>query len=382
MPANASPTGSPDPARARRARRYIGVARLILWWERVWPALWPALGFVGAYAMLALFGVLPLLPGGIHVLLVLGLTGAAGYFLWRRFSRVHAPVWSEAARRLERDSKLAHRPITEADDTIAAGKGDAVSESLWRTHMMRLFASAKRLRLKLPKPGLGRDDRYYLRFAVLAGVIGGIVFAGSDSWHRLTEGFAPVIGARTQAVVTAWVSPPSYTGRAPLSLDAARHDAQLSVPQHSILVIRITGTESQPSLHIRPTPNRNPPTSNTSPRAPDATISLESDTVISAKLGVHTLGEWNFKVEHDRGGVGRFCRAAVGERASGAEAELSRQRRLRRRQDRSAYRAGGRARQRRRQQRDAGGASLGAGFGTAGCPRRSFAILPHTPMRG
>lgn len=300
MPSNDSPAGLPDDRRAARTRRFISLARLILWWERVWPALWPALGFLGVYAMLALFGILPVLPGGIHVLIVLGLVGVAIYFLWKRLALVRQPEWGEAARRLERDSKLAHRPITEGDDTIAAGKGDPVSEGLWRAHMMRLFASANRLRLGLPSPKLGRHDRYFLRFVVLAGVVGGIVFAGTDSWNRLMEGFAPVIGARTQAVVTAWVSPPQYTERAPLSLDPTRRDQVLSVPQHSTLVVRLSGTESQPTLNVRPTPTKNPPQFVRIASGYEARLTLESDTEIDVKLGGHTLADWQFKVERDR----------------------------------------------------------------------------------
>jgi uncharacterized protein (TIGR02302 family) len=287
-------------ARARRARRYISAARLILWWERLWPAIWPALGLGGIYAILALFGVLPALPASLHVLIVLGLTGTAIFFLWRRVARLQPPAWDEAARRLERDSRLEHRPITEASDTIAAGKGDALSEGLWRAHMLRLFARAKHLRLGLPSPKLGREDRYFLRFAVLAGVIGGLIFAGSDSWNRLVGGFAPVIGARTQAALTAWVSPPSYTGRAPLSLNAARPDAALSVPQKSILVIRLSGTESQPSLNIRPTPSRAQPEFKRIASGHEVRIVLESDTEIAVKLGSHTLGAWKFAVQRDR----------------------------------------------------------------------------------
>ena len=284
----------------RRARNHIAAARAILWWERIWPALWPALGFVGAYAVLALFGVLQSLPSGIHVLIVLALVGTAAYFLWRRAARIAPPSWNEAARRLERDSGLAHRPITEADDAIAAGRGDAVSESLWRAHMVRLLASARRLRLGLPSPGLGREDRYYVRFVVLAGVVAGVVFAGGDWWHRLSEGFAPVIGARSEAVITAWVSPPSYTGRPPLSLDPKRPQTSLTVPQKSVLVIRLSGTQAEPSLHVRPTPSRQPPEFAHIASGYEVRIVLNGDAEISVKLGLHTLGDWTFKVQRDR----------------------------------------------------------------------------------
>jgi hypothetical protein len=50
----------------------LRLARAALLWERVWPACWPALAVLGTFLVLALFDLLPLLPGVLHAALLLG----------------------------------------------------------------------------------------------------------------------------------------------------------------------------------------------------------------------------------------------------------------------------------------------------------------------
>ncbi|MGE3783458.1 MAG: DUF4175 family protein, partial [Alphaproteobacteria bacterium] len=48
---------------ADRLALRMRLARTALVWERVWPAAWPALGVLGGFAVVALFDLLPGLPG-------------------------------------------------------------------------------------------------------------------------------------------------------------------------------------------------------------------------------------------------------------------------------------------------------------------------------
>ena len=78
----------PSRLRARLAR-WLWLARLVLWWERLWPAFWPAVGTAGLFLAVALFDILPALPSWLHALLLVGFAGALGYALWhgaRRFT--------------------------------------------------------------------------------------------------------------------------------------------------------------------------------------------------------------------------------------------------------------------------------------------------------
>src|SRR5947207_15429511 len=95
--------------KAERHERTIALARGVLLWERTWPALWPATGVIGLYGAASLFGLAGILPGVLRSLLLLAVLAAAGYLLQRAFRQLTMPNWNEAARRLDRDSRLANR---------------------------------------------------------------------------------------------------------------------------------------------------------------------------------------------------------------------------------------------------------------------------------
>src|SRR5215471_18552015 len=172
--------------------------------------MWPGMGIVGAAMVLALVGLFTVLPGAVHAILLLFLFGAIIFAFWRSFAKFQRPRWEDGARRVERDSELPNRPITEGSDIVAAGKGDAFSEKLWRAHIIRLLASAKNLRLRLPSPGMARRDPRGIRYAVLLALIVGFIIAGPRSGDRLVSGLVPVFGDSVDtSVFVAWVAPPA-----------------------------------------------------------------------------------------------------------------------------------------------------------------------------
>lgn len=235
--------------RIDRAARLILLARLALLWERVWPNLWPASGFVGAFIAAALLGLFAQLDWQIHAMILSALFAAILISLYRGFENFAWPSWSEGARRIERDSTLSHRPLTEGADRLAAGKGDPIAETFWRAHLERLLSGLARLRLSLPSPGLSRRDPYALRFLVLLAVIGGIVVAGPDWRERISAALQPnAAGAFAAPTLDAWISPPAYTGEAPLYLRRGQGDAPIAVPAGSILSLRVHGASYAPDL--------------------------------------------------------------------------------------------------------------------------------------
>jgi hypothetical protein len=48
----------------------LRLAAAALYWERVWPALWPVTALVGGFLVVALFDLLPVLPGWLHAALL------------------------------------------------------------------------------------------------------------------------------------------------------------------------------------------------------------------------------------------------------------------------------------------------------------------------
>src|SRR5262245_39592569 len=111
-------------ARRRKAERYVTTARLVLLWERIWHAMWPGMGIVGLGMVIALLGLFAVMPGVLHAILLVIFFGSTGYYFWSTFSKVRGPRWADGARRVERDSDLPNRPITEGTETAAGGKGD------------------------------------------------------------------------------------------------------------------------------------------------------------------------------------------------------------------------------------------------------------------
>ena len=108
----------PDPA-LRRLGRKRACARLALFFERLWPALWPALGVAGSYLALALFDIPALLPPwprfGVFVLVLV----AVGVLLRRGLRGLRFPDPARGDRRLEQASGLRHRPLAALADRPA-----------------------------------------------------------------------------------------------------------------------------------------------------------------------------------------------------------------------------------------------------------------------
>src|SRR5262249_53923897 len=140
------------------------LARLALLWERVWQRLWPASGIVGLSIAAALAGVFEPPPWFLPAFLIALAATLAGLAAERTFRDFKSPDWQDGARRIERDSGLSDRPITEGHDRLAAGKGDAWAEALWLETLRRRLASARNLRVAWPSPRLSEKDPRALRY--------------------------------------------------------------------------------------------------------------------------------------------------------------------------------------------------------------------------
>lgn len=241
-------TGFLTGLRTDRIERFVALARGVVGIERAWPALWPASGIVGVWIAAGLFGLFTLLPAWLHLLLLLGFLAGIAALLWRQFEHFAWPQWRDGARRLERDSTLLHRPISEGDDVIALGRGDPYAETLWRAHLRALLARIGDLHLRWPHPDLAAKDPHALRFGVLLLLLAGFLVAGRAWPERIASAFVPAFGSGAVPTLDAWINPPAYTGQAPVYL--ARGDAAVSVPAGSRLVLRVHGADAPPRLDL------------------------------------------------------------------------------------------------------------------------------------
>ena len=239
----------PIPKSGDALRRKRAAARAALWFEQLWPAVWPAVGVLGAYLCAALLDLPALLPPWPRILLLTAVVLAASVLLWRGLRRVARPTAAGADRRLELASGLRHRPLAALSDQPAAPTAEAAA--LWRVHVARLNAQVRRLRVGRPSPGLAARDMWALRGALVVGLGAALVVAGPEAGPRLLRAVAPGLPAGMAAPgtqVQAWVTPPSYTGLAPLFLHADTPAVQ--VPAGSHLTVSVTGGSGAPALAL------------------------------------------------------------------------------------------------------------------------------------
>jgi uncharacterized protein (TIGR02302 family) len=249
---SSSDTDGPDGQRAARRgdevlSQALSRARWAILWERLWPALASLATAAGLFLAVSWLGLWLWLPpvgraAGLAVFFVLAVAAA----IPMAFVRMPTPL--EALRRLDRASRLPHRPATAIADDMATATGDAISVALWRAHVERALRAARDLRAGPPMPRLAGRDPYALRALVLILAVCTFVAAGNDRFKRIAAAFD------WQGVVTpanfrvdAWVTPPAYTGRAPQILpglrpgEPVRPTMALSVPAGSTLVVRSAG---------------------------------------------------------------------------------------------------------------------------------------------
>ncbi|MBY9065820.1 DUF4175 domain-containing protein [Hyphomonas sp. WL0036] len=257
-------------------------------------ACWPAFVFIGFFLAIALAGgfdrLSNFLAAAILPVLILAGIGLAT-FSWRRYSK---PSEDEVTRALDGQSEL--RPVSSLTDRPA--DPSAVPASLWRVHKARLIAEIGNLRL----PSLKREwtalDPYRLRFVVPVAVIALALIAGPAGPGRIMRALSPDLGALAGAdkmVVEAWVTPPEYTGRAPIFLQAGMKDVR--IPVGSEVTLR-TQAPSAPKLVLRGDKRKTKRFSKTPEGAYEARARIESDT----RLTVNWWGErarWNFSILPD-----------------------------------------------------------------------------------
>ncbi len=229
--------------------RQRALARAALWWERIWPALWPPLSVVGSYSTLALLDVPGWLPPVGRVLAFGCFATLTVVLLWRGLARIRPPSLHEVDRRLERASGLRHRPLTALQDRPSQPTPEA--EALWGEHLRRLSALTARLRVGPPRPGLPALDTRAMRGGLIVALGAALVVAGPEAGQRLLRGVMPTWPVRSPAppaLVQAWITPPAYTSLPPRVLPPTTPTA--AVPIGTRLTVSVTGVSGAPTLQL------------------------------------------------------------------------------------------------------------------------------------
>jgi uncharacterized protein (TIGR02302 family) len=244
------------PAHPRMAARTpfatrLRLARAALLWEALWPACWPALVILGSFIVLALFDLLPLLPGALHAAVLLAFGAGFLLTLAAAFRVIVMPDADAARRRIERASGLLHRPLQALSDR-PSGPLDPQATQLWDAHRRRMEALTRRLRIGPPVAGLAARDPWGLRAVLAMLLLIAAVDAGGD-WHgRLLRAVTPNVEGGPPAIAASldiWITPPDYTGLPPQFL-RPENQQTIPVPIGSVLLAQVHGGSSVPRLAI------------------------------------------------------------------------------------------------------------------------------------
>lgn len=237
------------------------VAASALLWEGVWRFLWRPLGVAGLFVALAFFDILPRLGDPLHLLVLALFIVGFGLAVWRGLQGLTMPTQEQARRRLERDNRLDHRPLTLLQDNLAAGRGEPESEVLWQAHIDKTIGSLGRVQVGLPSPDLARRDPMAFRFAVILVLIVAFATGFGDLSNRFARAVTPslaVFTGSTPARLELWMTPPDYTGLPPafIALGADRDgqadsaDEVIFLPVGSKIIAQVHDGSGTPTLFV------------------------------------------------------------------------------------------------------------------------------------
>lgn len=227
---------SDDPRLRRGFELRVRLARVVVAVERVWPAIWPAVGVAGLFLALSLLDLWHRLPPVLHILGLVAFAVGFALALWRArgaWARIDAEA---ALARLERDSAIPHRALRALDDRLPEEVTDPVTLALWEAHRARLARLVGRLRVSPPRSALPARDPWAVRAALLLLLVVALVDARGEYGARLLAAFVPAAAEKPQppaVSVALWVTPPAYTRKAPIGADQARTTDRLVVPAGS-----------------------------------------------------------------------------------------------------------------------------------------------------
>lgn len=212
-------------------------ALVVLWLEVALRAAAPGALVLLAFLTLALFGVS---GPGVQLGAVIALIGAGIYGV-RGF---HRPTMAMAERRLETQAGFIHQPLAALSDRPAMA--GAASDSLWRAHQAAMATQQSQLRSITPRIDASSHDPFALRAAILLLALVGVVVAGPTAPDRLRAAFAlPEINLGPAATITAWLTPPAYTGQAPVLIEPGTK--AITMLPGSELVVVAAGMDSAPA---------------------------------------------------------------------------------------------------------------------------------------
>lgn len=240
----------PSLARLVAAKRFL--ARLVLLSEQALPLLLPVLSVAALYLAASWFGLFRFTPDIVRLAL-LALFALAGIASLIPFRKLHWPDAAAADRLLEQRNGLPHQPVAVQEDEPAFDTPFA--RALWREHQTRMAEKIAALDAGFPRPDIAAHDRLALRAIPALLVVTAFAYSLSTNGGSIADALQPRPEPQSTdpAVrIDAWITPPSYTGRAPVYLTATgTEQAPIKIPQMSNLTVRVSGGKTAEKVIFR-----------------------------------------------------------------------------------------------------------------------------------
>ncbi|MET3559450.1 uncharacterized protein (TIGR02302 family) [Bartonella japonica] len=210
----------------------------ILSFERIWIRLLPFLLVLSIFCSLSWFGVFGLLGYWTHLLLLVFFlfTSVGSLFFLIRF---RFPTMREVNQRLERANGLKNQPLSVQTDCLYVEDNEDFRAIVWREHKRRMAKQLYHLKTGFFSLNSADYDPFALRAVCVLFCVCAFSFSFGSSGGRLADAFdlRPMVDEATMRI-DAWVTPPAYTGVAPLYL-TKDEKTWLTVPEGSNLVVRV-----------------------------------------------------------------------------------------------------------------------------------------------
>ncbi|MER8974670.1 MULTISPECIES: TIGR02302 family protein [unclassified Mesorhizobium] len=287
--------------------------------ERGWPLLLPLIIVASLFLSISWLGLFPFLPdlARIGLITAFGVVALAALYPLRFF---RTPSSAEVDRRIEAANRLLHSPVQVQTDR-PSGKESIFSQALWREHQRRMADRLGELGGDVPRTRVPERDPWALRAVAALLLVTAFAFSFGPSGGRLSDGFV----ARTARDVVppridAWVTPPAYTGRPPVFLNApvlANNATQapptFTVPEGSDVSLRVTGGSGEETLSYADTGGNTRAIDPTGPQAAKTEASpatpstvrqfsgkLTADGTLTLQSSDGELGRWAFAIIPDK----------------------------------------------------------------------------------
>lgn len=294
----------------KRLRKVIAGARALLFVEDAVLSITPFVAVCTLVLSLALFGLWQIVPWPFNAVLSLLAAAAILGSLWP-LVRLKLPETDAAVRRVETASGFSHRPLQTLNDRQATGVADPLSRQLWEAHKARALAKTRAARTGSLRARIAAADPLALRVIPALLLIVAIAYASGDWRNRLLSVVQPprAVAVTVPPRLDAWVTPPVYTGEAPIFLTASDTprdpgaDGILAVPVNSRLEVQVEGagevsvTVTSGGAEEVLLPNDEAGSTGSGTRY---VHELVSDAEVSVAIAGHDGEAWSFSLVPDR----------------------------------------------------------------------------------